>query len=101
MTGAIVIKEVLQEVFHDIEGGRRDREGAIISAWKAAVGPRVAARTRVLATRHRALVIGVDNAPLLYWLSLYKQRILKKMEAASPLVRAEGLTQIQLKTIGS
>ncbi len=95
------IKEVLQDVFHGLEGNRQERERAIISAWEKSVGARVAARTRVLAVRHHTLVVGVDNAPLLYLLSFYKQSLLKKMETASPEVHAERLSQIQLKTIGS
>lgn len=94
------IKSVLKEVFEGIEGGRQKREQAVVSAWEKAVGPKAALHTRILAARNETLIVGVDSSPWLYLLSLYKQRILKKMERGSPEFQEGKIRHIQFKTVG-
>ena len=95
---AIAIKEVLQEIFQGLEGERKKREQALLSAWEKAVGPKGLNHTKVLAVKNRTLIVGVDSSPWLYLLSLYKQRILKKITEELEDFPAEKIEQIRFKT---
>jgi predicted nucleic acid-binding Zn ribbon protein len=64
------------------------RQGEIASAWSGAVGPEIAAKTRVSGLRARVLTIEVDGAPLRSELATFHaQALLETMREAVPAAR--------------
>lgn len=98
---AVAIKEVLGRVFEGLEGERQRREQTIIAAWEKAVGSKAVSHTQVLALKNQILVVGVDSSPWLYLLSLYKQRLAKRVGVAlSEMGFPQGeIQQIHFKTV--
>lgn len=87
------IADILGRLFTSRGWGRKNDRLQLESAWVAAAGPEIAARTRVLGIRRGVLEVEVKAGPLLQELAqFHKRALLGKLRPALP-----GLTLTDLK----
>jgi predicted nucleic acid-binding Zn ribbon protein len=81
------LSEVLARLFTSRGWGRRTERVKLEEAWAAAVGPAVAAETRVGGLRRGVLEVEVKAGPLVQELAQFHKRpLLAKLRAALPSV---------------
>lgn len=81
------IADILGRLFTSRGWGRKNDRLNLEAAWAAAVGPEVAAQTKVLGMRRGVLEVEVRGGPLLQELAQYHKRgLLGKLRPALPAV---------------
>ena len=90
--------EVLSRLFESIEQENFEQANQFIKSWKAVVGERIAAHSRVIDVNKGVLVVEVDHPGWSQQLILCKKRILRELSCQFPELAIKTLS-IRVATV--